>query len=272
MTVGHEGGPTTALAVMRGARPAHAQRAMEGWLASRRIAGEVHLRGALADHFLDEAAMLADGLAEGEVRTGAFGFDNPRSSQTQPGLTAPPNLRTWAPSPDTLRALLFAAPIQRGGSAPTEQVYAVLDGAAVFGLPELLETAGLQHACLFQGKAARDYAASAPWLVRLTPDHRLTRILTDTDGRKGPLSWGAGPGLLIRSPLSLHGLRRQLRIFTMILDAERGRRLFFRFYDPRTFRTVIVNARPEVTAEFMRGIRMIACPDAVGDILTFARG
>ncbi len=262
----------TALAVARGARPAHALRSMEDWLAGRRTDGTVRLRGALADHPLDEAAALAAGVAPDEVRTGGFGFDDPRSSQHQSGLTGQPASRTWPADPDTLRGLLFSAPAQDGRLAPAEHVYAVLDGAAVFGLPELLETAGLQHACLFQGDAARDYAASAPWLVRLTPDHRLTRVLTDTGGRRGALSWASGPGLLIRSPLSLRGLRRQLRAYTMILDATRGRRMFFRFYDPRTFRTVIVNARPQMSAGFMRGIRMVACPDAKGDILTFARG
>lgn len=75
----------------------------------------------------------------------------------------------------------------------------------------------------------------------------------------------------MRSPLSLEGLRRHFRRFTMLYDQTTRKRQYFRFYDPRVFRTVIVNARPEMAARFMRGIRMIACPDKDGQALIFAR-
>lgn len=252
-----EGAPMTALAVARAPRPALAVRLVEDFLARARIEGGVALRGLLADHLLDEALALAAGMSEREVRAGSFGLDDPRAAEQGRA----PQSNVIQASTAALREILF--------DPMAGHTYALLDGASIFGLPEMLETSGLQHVCLFDGKAASNYGTSAPWLVRLTPDHRLTRMLTDTGKEKGALSWVSGPGLLIRSPLSLTGLRKQFRTYTMILDPERNRRVFFRFYDPRTFRTLVVNAAPEVTARFMRGIRLIACPDAEGNILTF---
>ncbi len=256
VTTRREDAPMTALAVARAPRPKLAVRLVEDWLARARLEGEVTLRGPLADHPLDEAMALAGGLDEREVRAGSFGLDDPRAAEGGPL----PQLQITPAGTDALRGLLFDG---------ADHTYALLDGAAVFGLPEMLETSGLQHVCLLDGMAAIDYGTSAPWLVRLTPDHRMTRMLTDTGKDKGALSWAAGPGMLIRSPLSLTGLRKQFRTYTMVLDPERNRRMFFRFYDPRTFRTLVVNAAPDVTARFMRGIRLIACLDAEGNILTF---
>lgn len=85
------------------------------------------------------------------------------------------------------------------------------------------------------------------------------------------IPWAANPGLLIRLPLRLKGLRRQFRTFTMLLDKRRNSRVYFRFYDPRAFRMVVVNSSPKTSARFMCGIDLIACPDDRGQILTFSQ-
>ena len=260
----------SALAVARASQSRAAARAIKEWLTAEHLSGAVAIRGTLADHFLDEAIAIAAKLGNERVAIGSFGFDNPRAFEGRGEQARLPQMRVADGNQSTLLDVLFSAPSANEHIAAQDHAYAVLDGARIFGLPERLETSGLQHACLFEGNAARDYGASAPWLVRLAPDHRLTRVLTDTKGDQGPLAWAAGPALLIRSKLSLQGLRRQFRNYTMILDSDQNRRVYFRFYDPRTFRTVIVNAQPNVAIKFMRGIELIACPAADGDILFFA--
>lgn len=258
----------TALGVAQAKRRMPATIALRDALARMGMEGEVRLRATLQELPLQEAADMAQGIGEYEARLGRFGFDDPRGLDGYAGLNMAPEAGEMVADGQILQDLLFSG----GDYFPaSEQVYAVLDGARVFGLAELLENSGLEHRCLFNGKAAEDYAVTAPRLVKLLPGHRLTRTLTDVTGKKGALSWAEGPGLLIRSPLSIDGLRRQLRAYTLILDTARNRRVYFRFYDPRSFRTLIAGSGPESRAKFARGISMIACPTATNDMMIFAR-
>lgn len=145
-----------------------------------------------------------------------------------------------------------------------ERIFAVLDGAGIFGLPEMLEGSGLDVRCLFQGKAAQDHADGAPWLVELLADNALTRRLLRADK-------ALSHGLFLTSPVSLNGLWRHLRKFTMLVDPATGRHVFFRFYDPMVFRTLIVNMAPEDIASFCAGIRAMAATDMAGGFAVIAR-
>ena len=109
--------------------------------------------------------------------------------------------------------------------------YAVLDAAKVQGLPEMLETSGLDHACLFQGAAAEDYGDVAPWIVRLEEGHRLTRGLF-TQGDAPWDMWETEPGIFLRSATSLDARRNHLRKFTKVRD-ENGKWVFLRYWEPR---------------------------------------
>lgn len=274
IALNHGGAQMSSLGVARIPQRLAAKSALRQLLQGRGLDGEIELLGSSLDIQMHDAEAMASALKPGEATIRGFGWDNPRDlteraapDVNQPGLQGSPR------PPGQIADLLFA-PADRTDSKATcpaiDHVYAVLDAASVFGLPEILENSGLEHDCLYAGKAARDYGASAPWLVRLSPDHALTRWLLDSGSSK-PLGWDAAPGLLIRSPLSLRGLRRQFRRFTMIHNSETQKRLYFRFYDPRVFRTVIIGARPDLVASFMQGIRMIACPDEQGLALIFSR-
>lgn len=106
-------------------------------------------------------------------------------------------------------------------------VYAVLDGAKIDALPEILEAGGLQHRCLFTGQAAEDHGDAAPWLVELQPNAALLRQLcTRSEARNH--YWGAEP-LFLRSDAEFDALWRHLRKFTQLRDAG-GRWTFFRFW------------------------------------------
>jgi len=67
-----------------------------------------------------------------------------------------------------------------GEGARGAQIYAILDGAKLEGLRELLEASKLDYACLFQGDAAIELGDVAPYIVRLEDGNRFTRRLFTT--------------------------------------------------------------------------------------------
>ncbi|WP_170157906.1 DUF4123 domain-containing protein [Litoreibacter meonggei] len=142
------------------------------------------------------------------------------------GVTVPQS------SPAQLRQALFGHPEGRADDAPF-YTYALLDGAKLVGLPEILEESGLECASLFQGAAEEDLRDVAPWIVRLDEKSRLTRGLF-TRGNAAHHLWDAEPGLYLRSKQSLTGIRNQLRKFTR-LRSEADKWYFFRFWEPFYF-------------------------------------
>lgn len=108
-------------------------------------------------------------------------------------------------------------------------LFALLDGAAIPGLQERLASEGLDHVCLFAGKAEQDFQTVAPWLVRLQAGSRLLRSLFTSAGRPGDL-WQKRPGVFLRSHASIDDLRAHLRHLTRVQDAG-DKWFFFRFCD-----------------------------------------
>ena len=122
--------------------------------------------------------------------------------------------------PEALRGSLFADDLF---------VYAILDSARIFGLPEILENSGLDHACLYSGKAATDLADVAPYIVALTPTSHITRrIFTAADQPQG--WWQDRPGAFIRSRHSIDEIRGHLRKYTR-LQTDTGGWMLFRFWE-----------------------------------------
>ena len=230
--------------------------------AALRIAGQ---SGRVLDHrpgagvVLDEDILLLSRLdAANPVVLG----DERLATVADSALTAALHV-TAAPRPSSDARGFDALP---GNLLPSdeERVFAVLDGASIFGLPEMLEGSGLDARCLFQGRAAQDHANAAPWLVELLADNALTRRLLRADK-------ALSRGLFLTSPVSLNGLWRHLRKFTMLPDPATGRRVFFRFYDPMVFRTLIVNMAPDDIASFCAGIRAMAAQNMAGGFAVIAR-
>ena len=108
--------------------------------------------------------------------------------------------------------------------------YAVLDAAKLSLLPDMIEAAGTPHACLFQGEAAETLRESAPWLVALSRDDRLTRaLMTDCAGPIG--LWAHDLGLIIRCAASFEAMCKHLRRFVRLRDAAADAWYYFRFWE-----------------------------------------
>ncbi len=123
-------------------------------------------------------------------------------------------------------------------------IYAVLDGASVPDLPQVLWEQQPQYACLYRGKLEPDMAEVAPYLVKLEPESPFTDWVIGQ-------GWGNHWGIFAVTPkkADLRTMRQHFRKFLMVLDPE-GERMYFRYYDPRVLRVYL----PTCNAEELRAL------------------
>lgn len=142
------------------------------------------------------------------------------------------------PNPDPNRVQAFA---ERLAGAPG-RLYAVLDGASLPNLPEVLAGHRLEHICLLPGELDPDLALAAPYLAELPAVSPLAAaFLGEGLGRH----WG----ILAAAEAPFRTLRMHLRKFLSVWDPD-GRPLFFRYYDPRVLRTYLPTCTGEELATF----------------------
>jgi hypothetical protein len=95
----------------------------------------------------------------------------------------------------------------------------------------------LEYRCLYSGPIPPALEMAAPYLVQLEHDDQDTRRLIE-------LSWGNSWGVFLKSGTNLDKLRRHLRGFLMVRDPQ-GRRMTFRYYDPRVLRVYLPTCNGE---------------------------
>ncbi|MFN9744669.1 MAG: DUF4123 domain-containing protein [Betaproteobacteria bacterium] len=110
------------------------------------------------------------------------------------------------------------------GQARHASVWAVLDCARDPAIYRLLLESRLEFLCLYSGRLPRELELVAPHMVELLPGHRFTERLLDE-------GWGRSWGIFV-SIEDAANLRHHLRKFLTVLD-ETGRKLIFRYFDPR---------------------------------------
>lgn len=115
--------------------------------------------------------------------------------------------------------------------APPLQTYAILDGAKIANLAEMLASSGLKHRCLFKGAAYDEMKDVAPWIVQIEEGNTFTRnLFTRSDA---PFHmWDSEPGILIRSRGTLDDMWKHFCKFTRLPDTH-GKWYFLRFWDPK---------------------------------------
>ena len=110
-------------------------------------------------------------------------------------------------------------------------MFALLDGARDRRIFEMLQRSRLDYRSLFLGELAPELALASPYLVHLGSLSRESRYILEH-------GWGNHWGVFVRADVLLQDLRRHFRTFLQVED-ENGRRLFFRFYDPRVLRAYL---------------------------------
>ncbi|MBJ6761807.1 DUF4123 domain-containing protein [Myxococcaceae bacterium JPH2] len=118
----------------------------------------------------------------------------------------------------------------RDTGGPSE-VYAILDAARDPAILPFVAGKGVRHECLYEGPVPRELLEVAPYLVPLQRESPFTRELLER-------AWGNSWGLFLMTSEDLPTVRRHLRRFLKVKD-EQGRRLYFRYYDPRVMRVYL---------------------------------
>ncbi len=106
--------------------------------------------------------------------------------------------------------------------------YAVLDGAIITHLPEILANSRMAHQSLFQGKARDELSENGPWIVALDGTNDLSKGLI-TDANVLTAFWPKA-GFFLHSAEDLGTVVKHLRHFTRIKDTS-GKWFFFRFWE-----------------------------------------
>lgn len=147
--------------------------------------------------------------------------------------------------------------------APRTEVYAILDAARSPRIHPWIQRRTLDRACLFAGKLEPELAAAAPYLVHLYRREPFTRELVET-------AWGDAWGIFVVSPASLEELRVHFRRFLRVKD-EQGRRLLFRYYDPRVLRTYLPTCNEHELATVFGPVQRLCAESEDGGALLHYR-
>jgi len=144
---------------------------------------------------------------------------------------------------DTLRGRLWPK-----GARPN--IWAVYDCAHDPQLWWALDKSSLVRECLYSGTMSEQLQRAAPYLVQLEFDEPQTiRLLNRW--------WGRSAGIILRSGGSLRSLRTHLRRL-LLVSVPGGKRMVFRFYDPRVMRVFLPTCTSTQLEEVFGPIECIA--------------
>jgi len=122
-------------------------------------------------------------------------------------------------------------------------VYVILDAARSREIYESVLSSYLEWVCLYSGNIPRQLAMVAPYLVKLKPAHFFTDFVIEE-------GWGQSWGIFLRSAAELGELRKHFHSF-LTVETEEGKRMVFRYYDPRVLRVYLPTCNPaELTTVF----------------------
>lgn len=155
--------------------------------------------------------------------------------------------------PDGGRALTTLA-----GLADGLPLWEVVDCAHDERISFWVRTGDAPWACLYAGQIPDELAEVAPHLVRLrTPHAGSLRLLEH--------GWSRSWGIFLACNATVADLRRHLRRFLRV-STEDGRRLLFRFHDPRVLRLYLPTCTARELENFFGPIEKIylELPDAGG--------
>lgn len=143
---------------------------------------------------------------------------------------------SWILSTDQTLEALHAQIEKQPGS-----LYAVLDACdEPRVLAKVEELRPKRAVSLYRGWAESDYYDIAPYLVAV--DGSVLNWLVDN-------LWADPWGVFVSTSVDMAALRRHLRHFLMVEDPD-GRKLYFRFYDPRVLETYLQNCSPAEASQF----------------------
>ncbi len=138
-------------------------------------------------------------------------------------------------------------------------VFAILDGARDPEIESRIRFSGLDHECLYSGDLSPQLRAAAPYIVHLSPNSDFTYFLLGE-------AWGQSWGMFALTFFgrTLGDVRHHFRRFLRAKD-ESGRKLIFRFYDPRVLRAYLPTCTAEEAEHFFGPISVLMAENEPGD-------
>lgn len=148
--------------------------------------------------------------------------------------TVPDDLRlSLPPAPPRVRprteSLVAARKEALVGLNKEEKLFAILDAARDRRVQALLNVCGERSQSLYDGIKGSMLAEVAPYLVQLEKDSALLNYLVNE-------AWGESWGVFLIGARPFVEVRRRLRRSLMVRDESSGKKMYFRFYDPRVLR------------------------------------
>jgi pSer/pThr/pTyr-binding forkhead associated (FHA) protein len=143
-------------------------------------------------------------------------------------------------------------------------LFAVLDGARSDRILTLLQESVEVYRSLYEGTEGDALAHVAPYLVSLPRGSRLLGHLV----REG---WGRRWGSFLACRRPFKEVRRHLRRFLMVADADTRRRYYFRFYDPGVLRSFFPEATERQRIELFGDVETFLVEGERGELLRFER-
>jgi hypothetical protein len=145
-----------------------------------------------------------------------------------------------------------------------EPLFAVIDATRdPLLILTTLRRSGEQYQSLYEGMQAQVLEAFAPYLVRLSADSQLLETLVVHGWKK---NWG----IFAVSAADFDTVRRHFRTFLMVNGPD-GKRLYFRYYDPRTLRVYLPTCDAAETKFIFGPLAAYLCEDEAPDTLLVFR-
>jgi len=126
--------------------------------------------------------------------------------------------------------------------AMEDAAFAIVDAARDASVLQLLESSSVQWQSLYEGEKAVQLGIVAPYLVAAGSEPAFLEVLMRW-------VWGRSAGVFLSSSASFEQLRWHLR-HLLTAEAEDGRRLLFRFYDPRVLRVYLPTCNADELDQF----------------------
>lgn len=147
-----------------------------------------------------------------------------------------------------------------------EHTYALLDGARDPRVHPFTARAPFVSRCLYLGALSPALAAASPYLIRVPRDNPASMALLEA-------AWGQSWGVFVRCTAPMGAVFGHFRRLLRVQD-ERGRRLLFRFYDPRVLRVFLPTCRPEELDQVFGPVESFVMESEDASVLQFrnARG
>lgn len=139
-----------------------------------------------------------------------------------------------------------------------KRLMAILDSAEGPAVHQFLAHAGQRHQSLYQGGQQELLGSAAPYLVEF--DRELEPLVWALRS-----FWGSSTMLFLASKASFEEVRHHLRQF-LLVELPDGKTTYFRFYDPRVFRTYLPTCSVEESSRWFRNVEWFATEGEPGTI------